>query len=200
MPVPGEGRCWDPQPCRDPRASGLRVISGACAPQGEFLAGRGLCVGKGVRREARAAWTLTLGSLGGVELLHRVVEPDADGGEAHLALQPGCQPAVEAAGSLRPHHGAQRPQNTPVLHGADGPGDPHLALDLWGANCITPPSAPSQAPPAAWQRWHGAIPTSPGAPFARGVSGSRRIVPAAAPWRCPGGRCTGQRCSRPAPR
>ena len=75
-------------------------------------------------------WPLTLGTLGGVELLDGVVEPDADGGEAHLALQAGRQPAVQAAGSLRPHHGAQRPQNAPVLHGAGAAGDPHLALDL----------------------------------------------------------------------
>lgn len=86
-------------------------------------------------------WTLTFSTLGGVELLHRVVQPDADGGEAHLPLQPGRQPAVEAAGSLHPHHGAQRPQNTPVLHGADAPGDPHLTLDLRDANCVTLPSA-----------------------------------------------------------
>lgn len=74
--------------------------------------------------------TLTFGPFWGVELLDRVVEPDADGGEAHLALQPRHQPAVKASGPLGAHHGAQRAQNAPVLHRAGAPGDPHLALDL----------------------------------------------------------------------
>lgn len=58
--------------------------------------------------------TLTLRALG-VELLDRVVEADADRGEAHLALQAGHQPIVEAAGALGAHHGEDGAQHTTVL-------------------------------------------------------------------------------------
>jgi hypothetical protein len=80
----------------------------------------------GVRTRLALGAALTVRALGGVELLDRVVEADADGGEAHLALQAGHQPAVEAAGTLGAHHGQYCTQHSAVLH-ALGRG---LPLDL----------------------------------------------------------------------
>ena len=63
----------------------------------------------------------------GVDLLHGVVESDPDGGEAHLSLEPRHQAAVQAAGPLRPHHGADGPEHAPV---ALAPGGLWFSLDL----------------------------------------------------------------------
>lgn len=52
----------------------------------------------------------------GVELLHCVVQADADGGEAHLPVQPGHQAAVKAAGALGPHHGEDGAEHASVSH------------------------------------------------------------------------------------
>lgn len=52
----------------------------------------------------------------GVELLHRVVQADADRGEAHLPVQPGHQAAVEAAGALGLHHGEDGAEHASVSH------------------------------------------------------------------------------------
>ncbi|ETE57969.1 X-linked retinitis pigmentosa GTPase regulator-interacting protein 1, partial [Ophiophagus hannah] len=59
---------------------------------------------------------LTLGALGRVELLHRVVKPDADRGEAHLALEAGHQPVVETLGSFHLHHGGDGTQDALIFH------------------------------------------------------------------------------------
>lgn len=52
----------------------------------------------------------------GVELLHRVVQADADRGKAHLPVQPGHQAAVEAAGALGLHHGEDGAEHASVSH------------------------------------------------------------------------------------
>lgn len=52
----------------------------------------------------------------GVELLHGVIEADTDGGEAHLPLEPCHQPAVEAPGPLRTHHGGDGTKHAPIPH------------------------------------------------------------------------------------
>lgn len=75
---------------------------------------------------------LTVRSLGRVELLDGVVEADADGGEAHLALQAGHQPVVEAAGALVAHHGENGAQHPAVL---GAPGRLVLPLDLRDTPC-----------------------------------------------------------------
>lgn len=75
---------------------------------------------------------LTVRSLGRVELLDGVVEADADGGEAHLALQAGHQPVVGAAGALVAHHGENGAQHPAVL---GAPGRLVLPLDLRDTPC-----------------------------------------------------------------
>ena len=83
-------------------------------------------------KRPRGLWpssTLTLRALG-VELLDGVVEADADGGEAHLALQAGDQPAVEAAEALGAHHGQDGAQHPAVLGTPGRQGCLVLPLDL----------------------------------------------------------------------
>lgn len=63
-----------------------------------------------------------------VELLHGVIEADTDGGEAHLPLEPCHQPAVEAPGPLRTHHGGDGTKHAPIPHSL-GP-MPQLSLPL----------------------------------------------------------------------
>lgn len=74
---------------------------------------------------------LTLRPLG-VELLHRVVKPDADRGEAHLALQAGHQTAVEAGGSFVLHHRGHGAKDSPVLGRLGCHRQLALSLDLHG--------------------------------------------------------------------
>lgn len=52
----------------------------------------------------------------GVELLHGVIEADADRGKAHLSLETCHQAIVEAPGPLCLHHGVDGAKHTSVLH------------------------------------------------------------------------------------
>ena len=56
----------------------------------------------------------------GVDLLHGVIESDSDGGEAHLSVEARHQTAVQAAGPLCPHHGADGPKHTLVAQAPRG--------------------------------------------------------------------------------
>lgn len=51
-----------------------------------------------------------------VELLHGVIQADADWGEAHLSVQPRHQPAVKTPGTLGLHHGEDGPENASVFY------------------------------------------------------------------------------------
>ena len=75
-------------------------------------------------------WALTVRSFGGVELLDRVVEANADGGKAHLAVEAGDQPVVGAAGALGAHHGQDGAQHAAVLGSLGCLGGLVLPLDL----------------------------------------------------------------------
>lgn len=72
-------------------------------------------VSTGVPRCPRVL-ALTVRSLGGVELLDRVVEANSNGGKAHLAMQASDQSAVGAAGTLCAHHSQDGTQHAAVLH------------------------------------------------------------------------------------
>lgn len=49
-----------------------------------------------------------------VELLHGVIQADADGGEAHLSVQSGHQSAVQTPRALRLHHSVDGTKHTSV--------------------------------------------------------------------------------------
>ena len=97
-------------------------------------------------KRPRGLWpssTLTLRALG-VELFDRVVEADADGGEAHLALQAGDQPFIEAAGALGAHHGHDGAQHPAVLGTGRSLHWPlPFSLDLQGQGRWLPTPSPS---------------------------------------------------------
>ena len=49
-----------------------------------------------------------------VELFHRIIKADADGGKTHLALKAGSEAAVPAGDSLSTHDGRQRSKNAAI--------------------------------------------------------------------------------------
>lgn len=65
-----------------------------------------------------------------VELLHRVVKADSDGGEAHLPLESCHQSIVEAPGPLSAHHGRDGAKYSTILQCADPFGFRSLPLNL----------------------------------------------------------------------
>lgn len=71
----------------------------------------------------------------GVELLHCVVQADADRGEAHLPVQPSHQAAVEASGALGLHHGDNGAQNASVSDLLAVEGGFGFSLNLEGGPC-----------------------------------------------------------------
>lgn len=52
----------------------------------------------------------------GVELLHGVIQADADRGKAHLPVQPCHQSAVQTPWALGLHHGEDGAKHTSVSH------------------------------------------------------------------------------------
>ena len=70
--------------------------------------------GPTARLPGGAFWTPTLRSPA-VDLLYGVVQADADGGEAHLPLQPRRQPTVQTPRALGFHNGEDGAKRTSVL-------------------------------------------------------------------------------------
>lgn len=72
---------------------------------------------------------LTL-SAPGVELLHRVVQTDSDGGKAHLPLESRHQSVVKTPGALCAHHGGDGTKHSSILQGSLTFNLLRLSLDL----------------------------------------------------------------------
>lgn len=71
----------------------------------------------------------------GVELLHGVIQANADWGKAHLSLQPCHQSTVQTPRALSLHHGEDGAKHTPVFHPLAFQWGLGFTLDLQSQRC-----------------------------------------------------------------